>query len=207
MKLIIASRNAHKTTEIQAMLSSVPDLEIASLADYDVPEIIEDQDTFLGNATKKAIETACYIKEIVLADDSGLAVDALNGAPGVYSARYAGEGATSEQLCEKLLRELKDVPPEKRTARFTTVLVIAAPNGKILYTAAGVCEGLITENMRGVNGFGYDPVFYYPSLKKTFAELAPAEKNQHSHRYLALQDLLGKINAEEPALVEESPQS
>jgi len=222
MKLIIASRNKHKVTEIQAILSSVPNLEIVSLDGYVVPEIIEDQDTFIGNATKKAVETAIAVAGntlpfgltpppaeppgkifpatalAVLADDSGLSVDALDGAPGVHSAYYAGQGATSQQLCEKLLRELKGVPPENRTARFTTVLVIAAPSVsggavKILYTAEGVCEGLITEEMRGNSGFGYDPVFYYPSAKKTFAEMTAEEKNLRSHRYLALQDLLGKI--------------
>ena len=234
MKLVIASRNEHKVTEIKAMLSGISDLEIVSLDGYAVPGIIEDQDTFLGNATKKAVETVKAIEEnislsgltppptaptseifssmaktpsekpqlakgnlfpgiAVLADDSGLMVDALDGVPGVYSARYAGEGATSQQLCEKLLHELKNVPLEKRTAQFTTVLVVAAPDGKILYTAKGVCEGVIIEEMRGTNGFGYDPVFYYPPLKKTFAELTPEEKNLHSHRYLALRDLLSKI--------------
>ncbi|GBR72244.1 deoxyribonucleotide triphosphate pyrophosphatase [Candidatus Termititenax spirochaetophilus] len=193
MKLVIASRNKHKVAEIQAILSQVSDLEIASLDGYDVPEIIEDRDTFLGNASKKALETAKYINAAVLADDSGLMVDALNGAPGVYSARYAGEGASSAQLCEKLLSELKNVPPEKRTAHFVTTLVIAAPDGKILHTAEGKVDGVITEAMHGANGFGYDPVFYCPPLNKTFAELEPAEKNQHSHRWLALQNLLVKL--------------
>ena len=193
MKLVIASRNPHKIKEIKAILGQISDLEIVSLDDYAVPEIDEDQDTFLGNASKKALETAQYINETVLADDSGLMVDALGGAPGVYSARYAGVGATSRQLCEKLLRELKDIPAARRAARFTTVLVVAAPDGRVLYTAEGSVAGIIAEEMRGLNGFGYDPVFYYPPLGKTFAELTPAEKNQHSHRFRALQDLLEKM--------------
>jgi len=196
MKLVVASRNPHKIAEIRAILGACPGLEIISLGSYSVPEIVEDQDTFLGNAAKKAVETARAIADkniAVLADDSGLSVDALGGAPGVYSARYAGEGANSRQLCEKLLGELKNVPPARRTARFSTVLVIAAPDGKILYTAEGICEGLIAGEMRGTNGFGYDPVFYYPPLNKTFAELTPEEKNQCSHRYLALQNLLNKM--------------
>jgi len=196
MKLVAASRNPHKVAEIKAILETCPGLEIISLDGYTVPEIIEDQDTFLGNAAKKAVETARAIADkniAVLADDSGLSVDALGGAPGVYSARYAGAGANSRQLCEKLLGELTNVPPARRTARFSTVLVIAGPDGQILYTAEGVCEGLIAGEMRGTNGFGYDPVFYYPPLNKTFAELTSEEKNQCSHRYLALQNLLNKM--------------
>jgi XTP/dITP diphosphohydrolase len=195
MKLLVASKNQHKITEISSILGSVPDLEIVSLEGYNLPEIIEDKDTFLGNAAKKALETAKYLFQakdlnfIVLADDSGLMVDALHGAPGVYSARYAGPGADSRRLCTKLLQELKDMPDAARTARFKTVLVMADAE-KILYTAEGVCEGLIAPEMTGQNGFGYDPVFYYPPLKKTFAELLPAEKNQCSHRYRALQNLL-----------------
>lgn len=198
MKLVVASRNAHKVQEIKAILSGAPNLEIVALDGYSVPEIVEDKDTFLGNAVKKAVETARYIQETVLADDSGLSVDALNGAPGVYSARYAGEGATSQQLCEKLLQELKDVPAAQRTARFSTVLAIANPQGKMLHTAEGLCAGLITEEMRGANGFGYDPVFFYPPLNKTFAELTPEEKNLHSHRNKALQNLLSQIKSDSP---------
>ncbi|MDR1113880.1 MAG: RdgB/HAM1 family non-canonical purine NTP pyrophosphatase [Candidatus Margulisbacteria bacterium] len=189
MKLVIASRNQHKVTEIKAILGKISGLEIVSLNGYAVPEIIEDQETFQGNAAKKALETAKHINETVLSDDSGLMVDALHGAPGVYSARYAGAGATSRQLCEKLLRELKNVPAARRTACFATVLVVADPR-KILHTAEGKCAGLITEDMRGNNGFGYDPVFYFPPLKKTFAELSPEEKNKHSHRRRALENLL-----------------
>ncbi|GBR76616.1 deoxyribonucleotide triphosphate pyrophosphatase [Candidatus Termititenax persephonae] len=192
MRLVVASRNQHKIAEIQAILGQVAGLEIAALDGYAAPEIIEDADTFLGNASKKALETARQLGEIVLADDSGLMVDALGGAPGVYSARYAGEGASSEQLCSLLLRNLKDVPPERRTARFVTVLVVANPE-KILYTAEGYCEGLIIEERRGTRDFGYDPVFYYPPLGKTFAELPSDVKNQHSHRYRALQDLLTQL--------------
>jgi XTP/dITP diphosphohydrolase len=104
-------------------------------------------------------------------------------------------GAGSARLCAKLLRELKGVPTAKRTARFTTALAVAAPDGRVLHTAEGVLEGIITAEMRGLNGFGYDPVFYYPPLKKTFAEMSPAEKNRHSHRRRALQELLKKLKS------------
>ncbi|MDR2431156.1 MAG: RdgB/HAM1 family non-canonical purine NTP pyrophosphatase [Candidatus Margulisbacteria bacterium] len=193
MKLVIASRNKHKVAEIQTLLAGAPGLTVVSLDGYAVPQIVEDRDAFLGNALKKAVETAGYIKETVLADDSGLSVDALNGAPGVYSARYAGDGASSARLCAKLLRELEGIPAARRTARFTAALAVAAPDGRVLHTAEGIVEGVIASEIRGVNGFGYDPVFYYPPLKKTFAEMSPAEKNLHSHRYRALRELLKKL--------------
>jgi XTP/dITP diphosphohydrolase len=195
MKLVIASRNQHKIQEIKTILGKISSLEIVALDGYSVPEINEDQDTFLGNAAKKALETARYINETVLADDSGLAVDALGGAPGVYSARYAGAGASSEQLCEKLLGELRGIPAARRAACFVTALVMASPQ-KILYTAEGKCAGLIAEFPRGQNGFGYDPVFYFPPLGKTFAELSPEEKNAHSHRRRALENLFIQLKSE-----------
>ncbi|MDR1452745.1 MAG: RdgB/HAM1 family non-canonical purine NTP pyrophosphatase [Candidatus Margulisbacteria bacterium] len=213
MKLVIASRNQHKIKEIKAILDQISELEIVPLDGYAAPEIDEDQDTFLGNATKKALETAKYINETVLADDSGLVVDALGGAPGVYSARYAVcergiptrearsaalavgcADANSGQLCAKLLRELKDIPAARRAACFVTTLVVASPQ-KILYTAEGRCAGLIAEAPRGEQGFGYDPVFYYPPLGRTFAELSPEEKNAHSHRRRALENLFIQLKS------------
>jgi XTP/dITP diphosphohydrolase len=205
MKLVIATRNKHKLKEIQAILSSsfvptfppsskeVP-LEIVSLAEYgDLPDIIEDQETFVGNAQKKALETAQMIDEIVIADDSGLSVDALGGEPGVRSARYAGANATYQDLCYKLLKNLENIPEENRTAHFTTVIAVAKP-GRMLLTVEGRCDGLIIHELRGTNGFGYDPIFLYPPLKKTFAELSSPEKNKVSHRAHALQALKEKIS-------------
>lgn len=184
MRLVIATKNKHKLQEIKAILGELPGYEIVSLENYpDVPEVVEDQETFVGNAHKKALETAAFLNEVVVADDSGLSVDALNGEPGVYSARYAGPGATYKELCQKLLTNLKNVG--QRSAHFTTVIAVAKPN-QILQTLEGICEGEIIQEMRGTNGFGYDPVFYYQPLNKTFAEMSEQEKNQISHRARAL---------------------
>lgn len=186
-RIVLATRNKHKLEEIQAILKDFPGFELVSLEQYpNTPEVDEDQDTFVGNARKKALTIANYTGELALADDSGLSVDALKGEPGVHSARYAGPNATYQQLCEKLLNNLKDT--EQRTARFTTVISVAAP-GKILFEVTGICEGTILNEMRGTNGFGYDPVFLYPRLNKTFAELTATEKNTISHRARALQQL------------------
>jgi XTP/dITP diphosphohydrolase len=187
MKLVVATKNQHKIKEILHILGNdLKNIEIVSLNDYpDAPEVIEDGKTFEENASKKALEMAAFTGETVIADDSGLEVDALNGEPGVYSARYAGEGASYQQLCEKLLGNMKDIPQEKRSAKFTTVIAIAKPN-ELIGTVRGECKGFITDRITGNDGFGYDPVFYYPPLKKTFAELSPGEKNSISHRYRSL---------------------
>lgn len=186
-KIIVATRNQHKLEEIQTILKDLPGFTLGSLREYpDAPEVEEDRDTFVGNAQKKALAIADYTGELTIADDSGLSVDALGGAPGVYSARYAGPGATYQQLCQKLLENLQGCT--QRSARFTTVISIAQP-GKIRGDVTGICEGIILEEMRGSHGFGYDPVFLYPPLNKTFAELTAEEKNTVSHRARALQQL------------------
>lgn len=189
--LVIATRNAGKTREIRERLSGQPVL-IKNLDDFGpIPEIVEDGLTFDENAYKKSSHTARMLGFPALADDSGLVVDALDGRPGVYSARYAGENATDPERCEKLLQEMAG--RENRRAAFECVISIAVPTGPAL-TYEARCEGLITEAPAGDNGFGYDPVFYYPELGKTFAQLTLAEKNRVSHRGKALEEVAAEFD-------------
>jgi len=189
--LVIATRNNGKTSEIREMLKDFP-IEIKDLNDFGpIPEVEEDGKTFDDNAYKKASFTARVLGFPALADDSGLVVDALDGAPGVYSARYAGENATDEERTAKLLEEMKGM--DNRKAAFECVISIAVPRGPAL-TYDGRCEGLITEQRVGENGFGYDPVFFYPPLKKTFAQLSRDEKNRVSHRGKALQEICNEFD-------------
>ena len=184
--LVIATRNRGKTAEIRGLLESFP-IEIKNLDDFGpIPEVVEDGDTFEENAYKKASFTARVLGYPALSDDSGLVVEALGGAPGVHSARWAGPDATDEQRCTKLLAELEG--QGDRTAAFACVISIAVPAGPAL-TYEDRCEGVITEAPVGENGFGYDPVFFFPPLNKTFAQLTMAEKSQVSHRGKALQQV------------------
>jgi XTP/dITP diphosphohydrolase len=184
--LVIATRNKGKTIEIREMLKGFP-VEIKNLDDFEpIPQLEEDGETFDENAYKKASFASRILGFPTLADDSGLIAEALGGAPGVHSARYAGKHATDEQRCIKLLQEMEG--KTNRRAVFECVISIAVPTGKAL-TYEAQCEGLITDKLIGPNGFGYDPVFYYPPLGKTFAELTPNEKNRISHRGKALQEL------------------
>lgn len=196
MKLIIASNNAHKVSEIKAILGCFYD-EILSLREAGIDmDVVEDANTFEGNALKKAREVfAVADADAVLSDDSGLMVDALGGAPGVYSARYAGEGHDDAANNAKLLDALKDVPGEKRTAQFSTSVALIR-RGMPAVTANGRVEGVILHSPQGENGFGYDPLFYYEPLKKSFAQLTPEEKNSVSHRRRALESLCDKLRAE-----------
>ena len=173
-------------------------IEIAGIPNFSsLPLVVEDGLTFEENARKKAEEYSAYVPgEIVLADDSGLEVDALNGAPGVHSARYAAEhphladaNTDDEANNARVLRELKDVSAEKRTGRFVCVLA-AARDGKTLATFRGTAEGVILDAARGTNGFGYDPLFYFPQIQKTFAELTAEEKSKYSHRGAAFRKFL-----------------
>jgi len=183
ISIVIATTNKGKTAEIGEMLKDFP-VHIKNLSDFGpIPEIEEDGDTFDENAYKKASMTARMLGVPALADDSGLLVESLDGAPGVYSARYAGEKATDQQRCEKLLKEMKG--KTNRKAAFECVISIAVPTGPAL-TYEARCEGLIAEKPFGNNGFGYDPVFFFPPLKKTFAELSRTEKSRVSHRGKAL---------------------
>jgi XTP/dITP diphosphohydrolase len=183
--LVLATRNQGKTDEIKALLDQFK-IAIRNLEDFGpIPPIVEDGDTFEENAYKKASLTARYLGLPALADDSGLVVEALNGAPGVHSARYAGKDASDSQRYRKLLQELGD--SENRAAKFVCVLSLAVPTGPAL-TYEASCEGVITHEPSGTGGFGYDPVFFYPPLDKTFAQLTRQEKNKVSHRGKALHE-------------------
>lgn len=184
--LVLATRNRGKSREIRSYLEGCP-VEIKDLNDFGpIPEVVEDGKTFEENAYKKASFTAKVLGLPALADDSGLEVEALGGAPGIHSARYAGEGATDAENNAKLLRELRG--KKNRRARFHCVLSLAVPSGFAL-TYEAFCEGVILEKPRGSRGFGYDPLFYYPPLMKTFAEMTAEEKSSVSHRGKALREL------------------
>ncbi|MDL1984702.1 MAG: XTP/dITP diphosphatase [Deltaproteobacteria bacterium] len=189
--IVIATRNKGKKSEISDLLKGFP-VDIKGLDDFGtIPHIEEDGDTFDENAYKKASLTARILGFPALADDSGLLVEALGGAPGVLSARYAGENATDEQRCQKLLQEMEG--KTNRKAAFECVISIAVPTGPAL-TYEARCEGLIAEQPSGSNGFGYDPVFYYPPLNKTFGELTIEEKSRVSHRGKALGEFKDELD-------------
>jgi len=189
-KIYVATNNKGKLKEIKAIL---PDFEVLAIRDLGFDfEVEEDGETFAENSYKKAIELHKLTGCRVIADDSGLCVDALGGAPGVYSARYAGEHGNDEENILKLLTDLKDVPEEKRTAKFVCDICYIDEKGDVFH-ALGKCHGLITYEKKGENGFGYDPIMYIPELKKTMAELTPDEKNKISHRAKALELLKEKL--------------
>jgi XTP/dITP diphosphohydrolase len=197
MELLVATTNAGKFVEVKTFLTLLP-LRIISLRDLaDPPRIVEDGITFEANALKKASVLAQYSGLLTLADDSGLEVDALRGAPGIYSARYAGEGADDEKNNDRLLRELAVVPEERRTARFVCALALYAPNarGQREWTVRESCEGRIAFSLKGANGFGYDPLFFYPPFGKTFGEIDQKTKSMVSHRGKALKKLVGVLTA------------
>ncbi len=189
--LILATKNRGKVSEFQDLFRGF-DFEIKSLNDFGpIPPVIEDGETFEDNSVKKAQFTAKVLGLPAIADDSGLTVKALGGKPGVLSARYAGEDATDEANNIKLLKAMKGI--EQREAAFICVLAIAVPQGPALIYG-GTCEGLITQEISGTQGFGYDPIFYYPPLNKTFAQMSGAEKNGVSHRGRAMAELKGELD-------------
>ncbi|MDQ0298644.1 XTP/dITP diphosphohydrolase [Salibacterium salarium] len=190
-KIIIATKNQGKIKEFQEMFG--PKVEVKSLLDMEVKDIEETGETFEENAVIKAeaIVNAYHLPAI--ADDSGLEIDALNGRPGVYSARYAGEDKNDENNITKVLEELKQVPESDRSARFVCVMAAAVP-GKETKTYRGTCEGQIAFSKKGTEGFGYDPVFFVPEKNATMAELSSEEKNAISHRHHALQKLVQNWN-------------
>ena len=188
MKVFIATGNKKKIDEIKPLLK---DFEVLSIADgINIPEVEENSDTFEGNSQKKALEIAKFLNMVAIADDSGLMVDALEGEPGVYSARYAGENANDSDNNKKLIRNLKGIG--NRKAKFVSVISVAKPNGEV-HSFRGEVEGLILDEARGNSGFGYDPYFYYVAYGKTFAELELSEKNAISHRARALSKMKKEI--------------
>ena len=193
--LLFATRNAGKVAELRELTAGLP-IEVRSLDGLELPEVEEDGDTFEANASKKAREVSAATGLPALADDSGLEVDALGGAPGVYSARYAGEHAGDEDNNEKLLQALANTPEDKRTARFRSTLAfadVAGVLGEEVILASGACEGRILTERQGLGGFGYDPLFFSPELGQTFAEAGVGSKNQLSHRARAMKLLLPKL--------------
>jgi XTP/dITP diphosphohydrolase len=193
-ELVLATRNRHKGQELAALLCDLG-VTIRTLDEFpDAPEVAEDGDTCEANAIKKARAIAEFTGLPAVADDTGLEVDALGGRPGIYAARYAGEGATYEDNCRKLLRELAGVPHEQRTARFLTVAAIALPSDGVR-VAHGALNGMIAEEASGALGFGYDPVFFIPELGKTLAQLSPEEKNRISHRAKAFTKIREMLSA------------
>ncbi len=187
-EIVVATKNKHKVEEISRLLK---DVKVTSLMDFpSIPDIPETGATFYENALIKAQAIQKLLGKPVLADDSGLCVNALNGAPGVYSARYAGEGSSQNKLIEKLLKNMKG--KKNRKAHFLTVMVYLDPEGRIR-KSTGRVNGVIIDVPCGTNGFGYDPVFYYKPFKKTFAELSMEQKNQVSHRAHALVKIVKKI--------------
>ncbi len=187
-RLVVATRNQGKLREFRSLLAPAG-LEVAGLSDVSLDRDCEE--TGLSFAENARLKAAFYSRECelpVLADDSGLEVFALGGRPGIYSARYAGPGATDAERIERLLMELKAVGGD-RAARFVCALALAL-RGEILLESEGECRGVIADRPRGTNGFGYDPIFYFPELARTYAELSEAEKNRYSHRARAVQNLL-----------------
>ena len=200
IELLVATTNSGKFAEVRAFLSKLP-LKILSLKDLtEPPTVIEDGATFEANARKKARTLAEFSGLLTLADDSGLEVDALNRAPGIYSARYAGEKGNDDLNNRKLLHELENVPDEKRTARFVCALALCEYRSKstLEWTARECCEGRIARALTGSNGFGYDPLFFYPPFNKTFGEIERAIKATVSHRGKALARLAKAL----PCLIE-----
>jgi XTP/dITP diphosphohydrolase len=199
--LVFATRNPGKLVELRQLLPGAAVLDIdeaAARLGRAIPEVDEDADTFVGNAAKKAREVSHATGLPALADDSGLEVDALGGAPGVWSARYAGPGADDAANNAKLLAALAGVPAARRTARFRSVLALAdatGPLGDAVITADGACDGVVLDAPRGTGGFGYDPLFLVPALGQTFAELGVGTKGELSHRARAMQAIKPRLLA------------
>lgn len=199
-ELVLATHNRNKVIELVALLGDLG-ITIRTLDEFpDAPNVVEDGDTCEANAVKKARAIAESTGLPAVADDTGLEVDALGGRPGVYAARYAGEDATYEDNCRKLLRELTGVPLEQRTARFLTVAAIALPSDGIR-VAQGTLEGVIAEEASGTLGFGYDPVFLIPELGKTLAQLPADQKNTISHRAKAFAKVREMLSASSTSMV------
>ena len=189
-EIILASRNRKKTREVSEILAPHGFTVIPVTECGDVPEVEEDGLTFAENAAKKAVQTALFLRRWVIGEDSGLIVDALGGAPGIYSARYSGPGATDEKNNEKLLQELQGVPPEKRGAGYLCSVALADPEGRVQIACEGTCRGRILTESEGIGGFGYDPYFLIPEYHQTFGRLSSVVKHRISHRARAFSRFL-----------------
>jgi len=191
-EVIIATKNRGKAMEFEQLFKK-HEFEVKTLLDFpEIEEVEETGSSFEENAILKAEAVSKALNRIVIADDSGLVIDALDGRPGIFSARYAGEEKNDQANLEKVLDELRDVPDKKRQARFYCALAVAAPNQET-FTVAGTCEGSILREKRGTFGFGYDPIFFVLEKEKAMAELAPEEKSKISHRGNALKKLADEI--------------
>ncbi len=185
MEIVLATRNLKKLQELKSLLKNL-EVRILTLNDFpNIPQTVEDGTTFEENALKKATEVCKFTNHFTIADDSGLEVEGLNGAPGIYSARFAGEGADDRMNNEKLLFSLKAMEGEKRKARYVCAIAIAFPDGHYK-VVKGECKGIIARRLSGRCGFGYDPLFFLPRYNKTMAQISPSLKNKISHRAIAL---------------------
>ncbi|MBF0571808.1 MAG: RdgB/HAM1 family non-canonical purine NTP pyrophosphatase [Candidatus Omnitrophica bacterium] len=197
-ELIVASRNKGKVAEIKELLAGLP-FKVTSLLDYpDIPDIVEDGRTYRANALKKARETALATGKMAMSDDSGIEVRALSNAPGIYSSRFAGKGASEKARNKKLFAMLKGVPMHKRQARYRCVIALVNAKGQELGVVQGTCSGYVTTRDMGENGFGFDPLFLLKRYNKTFGQLPAALKARISHRARALKKfrvLLGEVTA------------
>jgi XTP/dITP diphosphohydrolase len=195
IEIVLATRNPKKRGELHALLAP-RGISVRSVADFaSVPEVIEDGATFGENAAKKARHVARFLGRWTVGEDSGLRVDALGGAPGVFSARYSGPNADDESNNVKLIRELQAVPDERRGAQYVCHVAVADPRGLVRLAVEATCRGWITREPRGANGFGYDPYFLIPEYHRTFGELSPLVKRQLSHRGRALTQLIPRLLA------------
>ncbi len=200
MKVVVATRNRHKVREIEVLLEEAGlDLEAVPIDDL-APhaELVEDQDTFEGNALAKARQASAACGLPALADDSGIEVDALEGAPGVRSARWAGEPCDDDRNNQKMLHEMAAVPADRRSARYRCAAVFVDPANQLELVRMGTCEGILLDQPRGSGGFGYDPLFFVPSLGRTMAEIDLAQKNRLSHRAAAFRALAQAVREQAP---------
>lgn len=191
--IVLASRNRKKTQEVCDLLKPCGFTVIPVTEFPNVPEVVEDGDTFAANAAKKATEVALALQQWVIGEDSGLRVDALNGAPGIYSARYSGPDATDEQNNAKLISELNNLPDEKRGAGYVCSVALSDPTGQVRVAVEGTCRGRITHEARGSGGFGYDPYFLIPEFHRTFGELSALVKHKLSHRARAFSQFIPEL--------------
>lgn len=193
MKIILATKNKGKVADFEKLTENM-NIEVISFLDEEInfPDVVEDGETFEENSVKKALEIAKYTGMITVSDDSGLCVEALDGAPGIYSARYSGENATDSKNIDKLLEEMKNIPQGERQAKFVSVVSIAKPDGTV-QSFRGEVEGEIIFERKGTNGFGYNPVFFSYELEKTFGEATMEERVTVSHRARAFRELKEEV--------------